>query len=257
LALEEQRAVLPDLASRTGTPTTIVSRVLRTWGESESGLNERLQGIIDELDHAGNPTLAFLASGWEGLKVRLTAKAATTDAAEAIIAPVEARIRDILGSQVFGVDGQTMERVVVDLLQQRGWTLALAESVTGGLVTSRLVDVDGVSATLRGAVVSYASDVKFDLLDVDEGPVVNERAAQQMAEGVRRLLGSDVAVSLTGVAGPAEQDGMPAGMLCVGVALPDRTITRSFRLPGLRDQMRQMSVITALDLLRRELLGVA
>jgi nicotinamide-nucleotide amidase len=201
--------------------------------------------------------LAFLASGWEGLKVRLTAKAASTEAAEAVIAPVEARIRDILGAQVFGVDGQTMERVVVDLLQQRGWTLALAESVTGGMVTARLVDVEGVSATLRGAVVSYASEVKFDLLGVDEGPVVNERTAQQMAEGVRRLLGSDVAVSLTGVAGPAEQDGLPAGTLCVGVALPDRTITRSYRLSGLRDQMRQMSVITALDLLRRELLGVA
>lgn len=252
-----QRAVLPDLALRSGSAAAIVSRVLRTWGESESGLNERLEGVIDDLEQAGNPTLAFLASGWEGLKVRLTAKAATTEAAEAVIAPVETRIRGILGAQVFGVDDQTMERVVVDLLQQRGWTLALAESVTGGMVTARLVDVEGVSATLRGAVVSYASEVKFDLLGVDEGPVVNERTAQQMAEGVRRLLGSDVAVSLTGVAGPAEQDGLPAGTLWVGVALPDRTVTRSYRLPGLRDQMRQMSVITALDLLRRELLGVA
>lgn len=252
-----QRSVLPDLALRSGSAAAIVSRVLRTWGESESGLNERLEGVIDDLEQAGNPTLAFLASGWEGLKVRLTAKAATTEAAEAVIAPVETRIRGILGAQVFGVDDQTMERVVVDLLQQRGWTLALAESVTGGMVTARLVDVEGVSATLRGAVVSYASEVKFDLLGVDEGPVVNERTAQQMAEGVRRLLGSDVAVSLTGVAGPAEQDGLPAGTLWVGVALPDRTVTRSYRLPGLRDQMRQMSVITALDLLRRELLGVA
>jgi nicotinamide-nucleotide amidase len=252
-----QRAVLPDLARRSGTPAVIVSRVLRTWGESESGLNERLQGVIDDLERVGNPTLAFLASGWEGLKVRLTAKAATADAAEAVIAPVEAVIREILGAQVFGVDDQNMERVVVDLLQQRGWTLALAESVTGGMVTARLVDVEGVSATLRGAVVSYASEVKFDLLDVDEGPVVNERTAQQMAEGVRGLLGSDVGVSLTGVAGPVEQDGMPVGTLCVGVALPGRTVTRTFRMPGLRDQMRQMSVITALDLLRRELLGIA
>lgn len=252
-----QRAVLPDLARRSGSAAAIVSRVLRTWGESESGLNQRLDAVIDDLERAGNPTLAFLASGWEGIKVRLTAKAATDEEARAVIAPVEARIRDILGVQVFGVDDQNMERVVVDLLQQRGWTLALAESVTGGMVTARLVDVEGVSATLRGAVVSYASEVKFDLLDVDEGPVVNERTAQQMAEGVRGLLGSDVAVSLTGVAGPAEQDGMPVGTLCVGVALPDRTITRTFRMPGLRDQMRQMSVITALDLLRRELLGVA
>ncbi|MEY4231660.1 MAG: hypothetical protein RLZZ362_2509, partial [Actinomycetota bacterium] len=103
-----QRAVLPDLALRSGSAAAIVSRVLRTWGESESGLNERLEGVIDDLEQAGNPTLAFLASGWEGLKVRLTAKAATIEAAEAVIAPVEARIRDILGAQVFGVDHQTM-----------------------------------------------------------------------------------------------------------------------------------------------------
>ena len=92
-------------------------------------------------------------------------------------------------------------------------------------------------------------------MGVDPGPVVNEQAARQMAAGARRVLHTDVAVSLTGVAGPAEQDGMPAGTLCVGIALPDRTVTRTLRLPGLRDQMRQMSVITALDLLRRELLA--
>jgi nicotinamide-nucleotide amidase len=251
-----ERAVLPDLRRRNGDPSAIVSRVLRTWGESESGLNERLQDVIDDLELAGTPTLAFLASGWEGLKVRLTAKAATRADAEAIIEPVEQRIRAVLGTQVFGVDGQNMERVVVDLLQQRGWTLAMAESVTGGLVSARLVDVEGVSATLLGGVVTYSSDVKFDLLDVDEGPVVNERTAQQMADGVRGLLGSDVGVALTGVAGPAEQDGMPVGTLCVGVALPGRTVTQTFRMPGQREQMRQMSVITALDLLRRELLAL-
>jgi nicotinamide-nucleotide amidase len=252
-----ERAVLPDLARRSGDPAVIVSRVLRTWGESESGLNERLQPVINDLEAAGNPTLAFLASGWEGIKVRITAKAATSDAALALIEPIEERIRSIIGLQVFGVDDHTMERVVVDLLQARGYTLAIAESVTGGAVTSRLVDVAGVSATLVGAIVSYDSEVKFDLLGVDRGPVVNEQTAQQMAEGVRRLLETDVGISLTGVAGPTEQNGMPVGTLCVGVALPNRTVTRTFRLPGQRDQMRQMSVITALDLLRRELLADA
>jgi nicotinamide-nucleotide amidase len=252
-----ERAVLPDLARRSGDPAVIVSRVLRTWGESESGLNERLQPVINDLEAAGNPTLAFLASGWEGIKVRITAKAATSDAALALIEPIEERIRSIIGLQVFGVDDHTMERVVVDLLRAREYTLAIAESVTGGAVTSRLVDVAGVSATLVGAIVSYDSEVKFDLLGVDRGPVVNEQTAQQMAEGVRRLLETDVGISLTGVAGPTEQNGMPVGTLCVGVALPNRTVTRTFRLPGQRDQMRQMSVITALDLLRRELLADA
>lgn len=249
------RAVLPDLRARAGDASVIVSRTLRTWGESESGLNERLDPVIDDLEADGTATLAFLASGWEGIKVRLTAKAATADDAAARLAPVEARIRAILGDQVFGVDDDTMESVVLQMLRTRGWTLGLAESVTGGLVAGRITNVPGASEVFAGSVVSYASEVKFDLLGVEPGPVVSETAATQMASGARRVLHTDVALALTGVAGPAEQDGMPVGTLCAAVALPDgRVVARTFRLPGLRDQMRQMSVITALDLLRRELL---
>ena len=249
------RAVLPDLRARAGDASVIVSRTLRTWGESESGLNERLDPVIDDLEADGTATLAFLASGWEGIKVRLTAKAATADDAAARLAPVEARIRAILGDQVFGVDDDTMESVVLQMLRTRGWTLGLAESVTGGLVAGRITNVPGASEVFAGSVVSYASEVKFDLLGVEPGPVVSETAAMQMASGARRVLHTDVALALTGVAGPAEQDGMPVGTLCAAVALPDgRVVARTFRLPGLRDQMRQMSVITALDLLRQLLL---
>ena len=249
------RAVLPDLLARSGEPSVIVSRVLRTWGESESGLNERLDPVIDELELAGTPTLAFLASGWEGIKVRLTAKATSAADAAMLLDPVEDRIRSILGLQVFGIDDDTMESVVLQLLRARSWSLGLAESVTGGLVAGRITNVVGASEVFTGSIVSYASEVKFDLLGVDRGPVVGEHAAAQMAEGARRALHADVGLALTGVAGPAEQDGMPVGTLCVGLALPARTVTRTFRMPGLRDQMRQMSVITALDLLRRELLA--
>ncbi len=252
-----ERAILPDLLERSGEPSVIASRTLRTWGESESGLNERLDGVIADLEAAGTPTLAFLASGWEGLKVRLTAKAATAGAARALIQPVEARIREIVGDHVFGVDEQTMESVVLDLLAARGWTLGLAESVTGGLVGGRITGVPGASKVFRGGVVSYASEVKFDVLGVPEGPVVSEDAAAAMATGAARVLGADVGLALTGVAGPDEQDGRPAGTLCVGIALPDLVLARTFHLPGQRDQMRQMSVITALDLLRRTLLGFA
>ncbi len=253
-----ERAVLPDLRRRNGDPSVIVSRTLRTWGESESGLNERLDPVIDELEAAGTVTLAFLASGWEGIKVRLTAKAPTDVEAASLLAPVEERIRGILGQQVFGVDDDTMESVVLDLLRTRGWSLGLAESVTGGLVAGRITNVPGASEVFVGSVVSYASEVKFDLLGVDRGPVVSEPAARQMCEGARRVLRADVGLALTGVAGPAEQDGVPVGTLCVGIAMPGGdTLTRTFRMPGLRDQMRQMSVITALDLLRRELLALA
>jgi len=252
-----ERAVLPDLLARSGEPSVIVSRVLRTWGESESGLNERLDGVIERLDAAGNPTLAFLASGWEGLKVRLTAKADSSAAATTLLDEWDAEVRAIVGEHVFGVDDDTMESVVLDLLAERGWSLGLAESVTGGLVAGRITAVPGASKVFRGSVVSYASDVKFDVLGVPEGPVVSEAAAAAMAAGARRVLGADVALALTGVAGPTEQDGMPVGTLCVGIATPGGAFTRTLRLPGVRDQMRQMSVISSLDLLRRHLLDAS
>jgi nicotinamide-nucleotide amidase len=249
-----ERAVLPDLRRRSGEAATIASRTLRTWGESESGLNERLDDLIAELDAAGNPTLAFLASGWEGLKVRLTGKGPDRATVDALLATYEARIRAELGPIVFGFDADTMESVVLQLLRERGLTLGLAESVTGGLVGARLTGVPGASDVLRGSIVSYASDVKFTLLGVPEGPVVNPETAAAMAVGARRVLGADVGLALTGVAGPAEQDGQPVGTLHVGLAIGDEVLTTSLRLPGVRDQMRQMAVISSLDYLRRHLI---
>src|SRR3954452_17485128 len=109
-----ERAIWPELQRRGGDGSIIVSRVLRTWGESESGLNERLDGVIAELDAVGNPTLAFLASGWEGLKVRLTAKADTAAEATTLLDEWDGEVRAIVGEHVFGVDGDTMESVVLD-----------------------------------------------------------------------------------------------------------------------------------------------
>ncbi|HBU74997.1 MAG TPA: competence/damage-inducible protein A [Acidimicrobiaceae bacterium] len=255
-----ERAILPDLQERSGEHWTIASRTLRTWGESESGLNERLDDIIRDLDAEGNPTLAFLASGWEGLKVRLTGRAPDESAAAALLAPWEEKIRKVLGDQVFGADNDTMESVVLDLLRARGWTVALAESVTGGLVSGRLTGVVGASEVFRGTIVSYASEVKFDVLGVEEGPVVTEEAAIAMAEGARKVLRADVGLALTGVAGPSEQDGMRPGTLFAAVALPDgepdRVTSAHVRLPGDREMMRQLSVISALDLLRKRLLEI-
>ncbi|MEN9793392.1 MAG: hypothetical protein RL330_1470, partial [Actinomycetota bacterium] len=215
-------------------------------------LNELLDPVIRDLDDAGNPTLAFLASGWEGIKVRLTAKAPTRADAHVLIGEWDARVRALAGDIVFGTDGDTMESVVLAELEKKGWTLGTAESVTGGLVAGRLTGVPGSSRVFTGSVVSYDSEVKFDLLGVDRGPVVSEAAAVQMAEGVRRVLRCDVGLALTGVAGPDEQDGRKSGTLCIGVSLPGRgTHSTTVVLPGLRDQMRQYSVISALDFLRR------
>jgi nicotinamide-nucleotide amidase len=248
-----ERAILPDLHARGGEVAIIASRTLRTWGDSESGLNEKLDPIIAELDVLGNPTLAFLASGWDGLKVRLTAKAETAGAVDVLLDHWSNRVQEIVGEHVFGFDDDTMESVVLQMLRERGLGLALAESVTGGLVSARLTAIPGASDVLRGCIVSYASEVKFDLLDVTRGPVVSEAAAAEMALGARRVLGGMVGLALTGVAGPTEQGGQPVGTLCIGLVIGDEVFTTTTRLPGQREQMRQMSVIAALDFLRRRL----
>ena len=249
-----ERAILPDLLARSGEASVIKSRVLRTWGDSESGLNERLVGVINELEKVGNPTLAFLASGWEGIKVRLTAKANTEDQAIELLDTWDAKVREQVKDLVFGVDDQNMETVVLQILRDRKLTLSVAESVTGGLVSGRLTAIAGASDVFRGAIVSYDSEVKFELLSVTRGPVVSEAAAKEMAVGVRKTLGSDIGLALTGVAGPSEQDGVKVGTLCVGLAMPNGDVRSTiFNLPYGREQMRQFSVISALNFLRQSL----
>ena len=245
--------VLPDLRRRAGLPVTIRSRVLRTWGQSESGLAEMLAERMRELDELGNPTLAFQASGVEGIKVRITAKSASETEAAALLAAEEQRLRALLGDIVFSVDEHNMESVVIDMLRERGASLAVAESLTGGLVGARLTAVPGASDVFRGAVVSYASEVKFDLLGVPEGPVVSAEAATAMAVGVRRVLASDIGLGVTGVAGPAEQEGQPVGTVYLGLAWDDFSESRQVKLFGDRERIRQYACINLLDLLRRRL----
>lgn len=252
------RAVLPDLRSRAGDTATILSRTLRTWGDSESGLAERLDDHMAELDETyatgQGATIAFNASGIEGLKVRVTAKAPTLEAATEILDGEEKILRDLLGTTVFGLDDESMEAAVGKLLVAQGWTLAVAESLTGGLAASRIVDVPGASAWFRGGIVSYHSEVKYDLLDVPEGPVVSEDAAAAMATGVRRRLGADVGVGITGVAGPDAQEGHRPGTVCFASDLSGDIETTMFRLPGDRKRVREYATISLMDHLRHRLL---
>ena len=263
-----ERAVLPDLERRmaeAGERGVIQSRVLRTWGVSESALAEALQGRIDALDarsgtggRTGTLTIAFLASGVEGLKVRLTARADDSAAARSLLDAEEREVRGVLdaafGDIVFGVDEVSMEQAVATLLVERGMTLGVAESLTGGLVASRLVDVPGASTWLRGGVVAYDSKVKFSVLGLREGPVVTEEAAVAMAQGACRVLGAAVGLGITGVAGPDPQEGLAPGTVFVGLALAEgASAARRLRLSGDRQRIRQLSAISALDLLRRTL----
>jgi nicotinamide-nucleotide amidase len=253
LMMTEQ--VLPDLLRRSGEQSVIVSRTLKTWGTSESGLAEM---IADRVDSQTNPTIAFLARGIEGLCVRLTAKAATVDEAQALIADEETVLRSVLGELVFAVDDETMESVVLDQLRRLGFTLGVTESITGGLVAARIVNTPGSSAVFRGGVVAYDTEVKRELLGVTADQVVSEECAREMAAAARRVTGADVGVAVTGVAGPAEQEGQPAGTVFFGMAVgeqPPEVV--GAHLPGQRDMVRQFATITLLNLLRLRLHALA
>jgi nicotinamide-nucleotide amidase len=253
------RAILPDLVERqrlAGETSVIKSRVMRTWGSSESGLAEAVAARFEALE-GGRVTIAFLASGIEGIKIRLTARGDDDAEATKLLADEERLVRVLieehLGDVIFSTNDESMEEVVAALLLKRGATLSVAESLTGGLIASRLVNVPGASIWFRGGLVSYASQIKFDLLGVPDGPVVSAEAAEAMASGVRKLLESDIGLSVTGVAGPEEQDGLAPGTVFVGLDLGGGATSVALRLPGDRPRIRSYAAISALDALRRAL----
>ena len=236
--------------------SAVVSRLLRTWGESESAIGEHLGDLYDA---STNPTIAFLASGGE-IKIRITAKAATRDEALALIAPIEEIIRERLGKRIFGADDDTVEVVILRMLEERGWTLGTAESATGGLVAGRITSVPGASRVFRGSIVSYATEVKKSLLAVPgdlvaEHGVVSEPVAVAMANGARERLAADVIVAVTGSAGPDPQE-RPVGTVVISVVTPESSTVRTLNLPGDRERVRTFASTAALQLLRMSLQGV-
>ena len=246
--------VLPDLQSRAGERQVIRSRTLRTWGYSESGLAELLEPEMRRLDATGEATIAFLASGMEGLKVRITAKAADDEAVERVLSAVESRARAVIGEAVFGTDDDTMESVVLALMRSGGLTLGLAESVTGGLIAARLTEVPGASDVLRGAVVPYDRALKTGVLGAPDVNAVSEEMALAMAAGACRVLGADVGLATTGAAGPESHEGAEPGTVWIGLYLDGAGEAVRLRFNMARIMVRQLSTITALNLLRTRLL---
>jgi nicotinamide-nucleotide amidase len=244
--------VLPALTARDGSEHVLVSRILRTWGRSESDIAEVLDDLYQE---STNPSVAFLASAGE-IKIRLSAKAGSSSAAESLIAPVEAQVRERLGSSIFGRDDETIEVVLFRLLEERGWRIGTAESMTGGMVAARLTDLPGSSRYYVGGVVAYESRLKQSLLGVvDVKQVVNVGTAKAMAEGVRELLGMEVGISVTGSAGPEPME-KPAGTIVVGVATPEGSMARELRMVGDRERIRTYATTTALHLARLGVSGI-
>ncbi len=236
--------ILDDLQRRAGETAVIRSRVLRTWGDSESGLAERLAARIDHLDTAGNPTLAFQASGIDGIKVRITAKAPDEAAAMDIIMAEEEVMRGLLDDVIFGVDEQSMETVVLDLLRSRGLTLAVAEGLTGGVLSSRLSDLDPDMAVFVGGAIGA---------DRYDPALPGAPSAAKAAAKVRQDTGADIGLA---VAAAKESDNQPAGTVFMHLAMAGGDQAGTVSLPGDRARFRNYAVINVLNFLRKTLAGV-
>ena len=237
----------------------LVSHDIRTFGIGESALEDLLH---DRMVKMSNPSLATFAAPSEAF-VRAAAKAATREEAEAMLSPVIEEVKGLLGDLVYGVDVSGLPQVCLELLKEKGLTMATAESCTGGQIAQWITDIPGASSVFRGGVVSYWSEVKAGVLGVpqdmlDAHGAVSAPVARAMAEGARRLTGADIAVSVTGVAGPDSDDrGNPVGLVYLGLATPDGTFCRELRLgKRRRDMIRHRACSFAFDTIRRYLTGL-
>ncbi|MBN1459557.1 MAG: competence/damage-inducible protein A [Armatimonadetes bacterium] len=255
-AMAEQ-TVFPHLAQRASQDgrTIIVSRVLRLAGIGESQAEAECADLIAS---QGNPTIAPLAKTYE-VWLRLTARTPTREQAEELIAPVEAEIRRRLGDHVYGRDEESLEQATGEMLARNGLTLALAESCTGGLIGHRLTNIPGSSRYFLASLTTYSNESKTRLLGVseellrDHGAVSPECAAA-MAEGVRRTVGADMGLSITGIAGPGGgTPEKPVGLAYVGLSQGDNTVTEELRLRGDREMIKERCAQSALYFLYRKL----
>ena len=250
-----EETVLPWLRTLRG-GDVYLSRIFQTFGLTESALDEMVAGAVDPAE----ARVSFRASFPE-ISLRLVVHG-EPDAAAARLEVLAARIRERIGPYIYGEGPITLEEVVGGLLAERGVTLGLAESVTGGLVGHRVTNAAGSSAYLRGGVVAYGNGAKRELLGVcqdtlDAHGAVSEEAATEMAAGARRVFGTDLGLATTGIAGPdgatAEK---PAGTLWVALATASGTTARRYQLWGTRDWMKLLASQIALDWLRRHALGL-
>ncbi|HUG08592.1 MAG TPA: competence/damage-inducible protein A [Acidimicrobiia bacterium] len=246
-----QREVMPRVVARSDRAAVVASRMLRTWGQSESMIGE----LLDDLYQGStNPSVAFLASGGE-IKIRITAKASTRDEAVSMIEPTEAEIRQRVAQWYFGSDDETVHQVIFGLLREKGWTIGTAESMTGGLVAAELTSEPGASEFVRGGLVAYDEELKGRLLGVtDVGEVVDVETAIEMARGGQKLLEADVVVSVTGSAGPDPME-KPPGTVVIAVATPEDVRARELRMPGDRERVRVYGTTSALHLARLAIAG--
>ena len=223
----------------------ILKKTLKTFGASEASVNEQVQDLF----RLGNPALGIYARA-DGIHLRLTATAPSEEEARALLEPAVRTLRERLGPLVWGEDEDTPEVRLGTLLRERGLTLAVMESCTGGLLASTLTDVPGSSHYFVGGVVGYATGVKtamgVDPALVEEHGVVSPQVAEAMARAVRERLGADLGIGITGVAGPDPQEGKPPGLVHIGLAWPGGSRSVTGRYPPNRLMVKRRAVVHAL-----------
>ena len=238
----------------------IASHTIKLFGIGESTMEAQLR---DQMNAMSNPTLAPYAKEGE-CELRVTAKASTDEEAQALLQPTVAQVKKLFGSKVYGVDVPSLEYAIIQTMREKELTLGTAESCTGGLMAKRLTDIPGASQVFKGGIVSYTNEIKENVLRVPEHLLtqfgaVSKEVAAAMAEGARRVLGCDIALSSTGVAGPDRDDwNNEVGTMFVAIATQEGTYVRALRLGArpMRERLRIQTASHAFDLARRYLAGL-
>lgn len=248
-------SVFPYLCQKSD--SMLFSKTLRIIGIGESSVEEKLSELMK---NSINPTVAPYAKQSE-VTLRITAKAKDENEAKKLIDPVEKKIRCELGDAVYGTDNDTIYSVVCDMLRQKNMRVSFAESCTGGLLAQSITSVSGASNVFSQSFVTYSNDAKHRLLGVSEETLekygaVSEDVAMQMAKGALDVSGADVAISVTGVAGPdSDENGNPVGLVYIGLAGGEDVIVKEFNFTGNRDKIRMRACVSAYTMLREYLLN--
>lgn len=249
--------VIPYLARLDGGGEIITSRTLRICGPGEAEIEDRIRHL---LHGKSNPTIAPLVSLGE-VMLRITAKASSLEEADVMIHRIETELRECLGQDIYGTEDDEIQHSVVRLLRERNLTCAVAESVTGGLISHKLTEVPGCSKVLGLQVTSYSNDAKVKVLGVPKEDVrrhgaVSRGVAIRMAKGILCLSGADISISTTGVAGPTKDDHMHSiGLVFIGLAWKYGVTCGRFEFFGTRSEIKERAAKRSLDLLRRHLLS--
>lgn len=246
-------AVIPYLSKTCS--STIFSKVLKFYGIGESALEEKLEDLISQ---ETNPTIAPLAKAGE-VTIRLTAKAENRTAAKNIIKPIEDEIIKRVGDFLYGYDDDSVEEIVAGLLSKFNKTIALAESCTGGLMAHKLTNIPGISQFFERGIVSYSNRSKEELLNVNPETIrsygaVSEETAKEMARGIRISSGTDIGISITGIAGPSGGSiEKPVGLVYIGYSDSNTCYAEKHIFSGRRRDIKERSVNSAFHLLRKML----